>query len=167
MRKLILLAMLIAGVQVFATSSQNLKIVTLEGSDGAPWPFVWGAECPFPWDSIEGEWIVEGAEDATHTGDYLVFTAEEDVENGKLLFIEHHNKKGEIVGRGTGYADTTNKVTKALISGLAASDRYKLLVRSYTAPKTKKCGSRQVMAVTFCPVRGKKCMETSNYTLSR
>lgn len=159
--KKLLLVMLLLVVGNVATATVK------EGGDGAPWPFTWGKECPFPWDDIEGTWKVVGSKTGPNNGDKLVFTAEEDVANGELLFVEHYNSKGALIGRGTGYADTTNKVTKSVMTGQKIEDRYKLLVRSYSALKSNICSNRQVMAVTFCPIRGKKCMETSNYTLSR
>ncbi|MEK6556657.1 MAG: hypothetical protein AABZ31_15515, partial [Bdellovibrionota bacterium] len=103
-----------------------------------------------------------------NTCDKLVFTSEEDVgAGGKLLFVDHYSGGGVLLARGTGYVDTTNRITKAVMSDSKSGERYKLLVRSYSALKSNVCSNRQVMAVTFCPLRGKKCMETSNYTLSR
>ena len=165
-RKFLLVALMamFAG-SVFASSP--VKKYGEGGGDGAPWPFTWGKECPFPWDDIEGDWTVVGSKAGPNTGHKLVFTAEENVADGKLLFVEHYDLQGQLLARGTGYADTTNKVTKSIMSGVQAGEKYRLLVRSYSALKSNVCSRRQVMAVTFCPVRGKKCMETSNYTLSR
>ena len=164
MKKLFWLATL-----VFFTSSTSLAI---EGGDGAPWPFDWGSECPFPWNQIEGAWKVQGTLKSPHSGDILEFTLDEDVSSGHLLIVEHFDKEGQIVGRGTGYSDKTNRVTKAIMTGLNKKEgqRYRLLVRSYAALKaTTGCFSKaqKVMAVTFCPLRGKKCLETANYTLKR
>lgn len=164
MKKLILpLVALFIAIGVSAKSYE-------EGGDGAPWPFTWGQECPFPWNQVEGEWRVDGSLRAPYSGHRLLFTVDQDVTGGQLLYVDHYDAKGDQVGEGTAFADKANRITRASMTSLDKTERqkYRLLVRSYSTLKSNRClKSSRVLAVTFCPVRGKKCLETANYTLKR
>ena len=140
------------------------------------WPWNWGSECPFPWKSVDGSWVVKSL---VETGDYHGHRLEIDVEDdskpdSKLLKITQYDESGSFVASGEGYTEGEDRVITAYMSPVRPGgiSFYKVIVRSYD----KRVNSRavrinvrrkrhRIFAATFCSPRGRKCLEDSNYIL--
>jgi hypothetical protein len=141
---------------------------TISSDDLVPWP--WGTECVFPWDKVDGEWKVKGKYGQQYDRDTLVFETAEDVKAGiKLLYIYHYNDHGQVIGQGTGFGDRDNKVIKAIMTNSNGRGfGYQIMVRTYSRIEGASCRMGKLsMAATFCPPRGKKCLENQNYLLMK
>lgn len=163
---LLILLLLSIGVQASAAST------TL--GDGWPWP--WGSECPFPWTTVEGNWEVKSLKrEKKYDAHVLSFTVEADNNVGTMLLaVEQYNENGKRVATGQGLAEGNGRIISAVMDPVSSNGKaYKVMVRSYVknanvteSSKVAACAeSETIMAVTFCPMNGKKCMISSNYTL--
>jgi hypothetical protein len=134
--------------------------------DVIPWP--WGKECPFLWDKVDGAWQVKGQYGQNYDRDTLVFETEEKVKEGlKILYIYHYELGGRLIGQGTGFSDSDNKIIKAImtnVDGHGAS--YTILVHTFAPDQARSCrAGKLAMAVTFCSKYGSQCLKDQNYLL--
>lgn len=139
-----------------------------DGDDLFPWP--WGTECPFPWQDIDGEYMVRSANSGPYTGHMLsIKMLKKDGSNVEFLTISEYNRQGEHIAYGRGYAQQNDRIVKGLITSDDGGRTYTVMIRTYVKGGKAACGSNPnlVTAITFCPLRGKKCMTDSNYLLER
>jgi hypothetical protein len=158
---LILLASLI-GASVWAGSAKSF-----DGDDDLfPWP--WGSECPFPWQKIQGTYVVKALKTGAHAGHILKVSAQEKKDQSGIQFlsIEEYGREG-FYASGQGYAQENERIVKGILKEENNDKSYTVMVRSYAKEQHGNCNSGLVTAITFCPLRGKKCMTDSNYILER
>jgi hypothetical protein len=139
------------------------------GDDLFPWP--WGTECPFPWKDIDGLYIVDtNVDERPYDGHYIVFNVETEEDDGRIKYLDirQYNRRGEQYARGRGYSQKDQRIVKGVLKTDASGREYTVMVRSYVSNKRLSCKKGDlVTAITFCPLRGKKCLENANYTLRR
>jgi hypothetical protein len=133
--------------------------------DVFPWP--WGSECPFPWREIEGTWMVKGEDNSFFNGNSLTFDVKKEDDGVKVLEIAQFDREANLRARGNGFSEKDKRVVKGIMTSEQTGKNYTVMVRSYSK-KSKSCRSTDlVSAITFCPLRGKKCLQDSNYVLEK
>jgi hypothetical protein len=138
------------------------------GDDLFPWP--WGSECPFPWQEIQGRYVVRAQKaGGTYNGHFLDITvSDKEDSNLEFLSITEYDRNGVVYASGQGYAQATDRVVKGLLVNEASNREFTVMIRTYVREKSSVCsGANLVTAVTFCPLRGKKCQGETNYLLER
>lgn len=141
------------------------------GDDLFPWP--WGTECPFPWRDIGGEYVVLGANGAgSYNGHFINFElVSKDVDDIQFLKIQQYTRKGVKFAEGKVYSSKDQRIVRGILRTVKTGKELTIIVRSYVKDAQKSCKSTEVKnlvtAVTFCPLRGKKCLEDANYTLQK
>lgn len=135
-------------------------------SDMVPWP--WGSECPFPWSGVEGAWTVVSLYESQYEGHKLEF-AHYTEGTRKALAVSMYSHQGNLVASGRGYSIDEGKVILATMKNISTERRFRIYVRVYPEGQGLSCTdkSKQVMVAAFCSPRGRKCLNESNYILSR
>ncbi|MCB0351597.1 MAG: hypothetical protein KDD38_10465 [Bdellovibrionales bacterium] len=159
---LMLMALILLSLPSFGSSSFDTM-----GDDLFPWP--WGTECPFPWSDISGLYKVQSKEGGQFSRHYLVFdVSDSSREDLKFLTIRQYDRNGVLYAGGRGYSQKDQRVVRGVLSPENGDPDYAVIVRSYVKDTGAVCrGENLVTAATFCPLRGKKCMEDSNYVLEK
>jgi hypothetical protein len=151
-----------------ASIADGQGYIGIYGDDVFPWP--WGSECPFPWAEIEGTYKIRGMGGrGPYSGHYVSFEAiESKVQNVKLLSIMQYDRRGQLYSKGQVYSSRDQRIVKGILRNIKNNDEYTVIVRSYVKDRTSTCrDSALVTAVTFCPLRGRRCLNDANYTLER
>lgn len=165
----ILVAMGLIGAVSSASAEKLRREQPITGEELVPWP--WGSECPFPWNTADGNWRVKGVTGSKYDRHNLLFQTAEDLNIGvKILNIYHYDQSGGLIGRGTGYSDAANKIIKASMMKATTGDNYQIYVRSYANGRARTCArAKKAVAATFCETQdilsGNKCLENQNYLL--
>ena len=171
MKKFLISLILIGAIVAPATGT---TIIDTTGDDLFPWP--WGTECPFPWSKIEGLYQVKAGKNSSYKGHVIELTvSSEEGDGSRELEIVQYDSSGDLHAEGVGYADEDGLIVKGYMDRERDEKGYKVFVRTYISNTTKQvtnrvknCRDRKtVTAITFCPLRGKKCMETENYVLEK
>ncbi len=159
---LMLFAVMLLSLPSFASSQYDTK-----GDDLFPWP--WGSECPFPWKEINGRYRVQAKGSGIYSRHYLVFEVSEGFSEGiKFIKIWQFDSEGALYAEGRGYSKNDQRVVRGLLAEVETGKEYSVIVRSYERDSKNTClNGDLVTAVTFCPLRGKKCLEDSNYVLEK
>jgi hypothetical protein len=158
MKKWIMLPVLALGL--LATS------ITAQAKDDLfPWP--WGTECPFPWQEIEGSYLVHGPKGGPYNRHVVSFEVIEQQQSGKKhLLVKQFDRRGYMVASGKAYSQKDQRIVRGILKSEETGRNYVVMVRTYAKGDNKSCRSADLAtAITFCPLRGKKCMEDSNYVL--
>lgn len=165
---------------VFAQATSYSQNQEVEKTNVDRWPWAWGTECPFPWNQIDGTWVVQSIDQSgpNHGHSLRITSGSRGSSASKFLSVEHFDKRGKLVAAGssTGRSSKSDRVMDVgLVRLQSPYTSYKVLLRSYllkteilsgAAPDYNTCSSQKtVMTVTFCPLRGRKCLEDSNYLL--
>ena len=123
--------------------------------NGGSFPWKWGSECPFPWESIDGYWEVLDPDTALIEG-YLDFEVIGDLPNGSRFFeIRLYDASQSLVASGHGTSPMSNKIVRALLIETEFGrnrgySTYLAFVRAYDSNKNEKClNDGLVRAVTF------------------
>lgn len=135
------------------------------GDDLIPWP--WGSECPFPWREIEGTFMVKKGKGGPYSGHVMEFTVIESPKDGvNYLEINEYDSKGKPYASGKGFTQKDKRLVRGLLTTADGSRKYTVIVRSYVRSENAKCADSDLALVAaFCPLRGKKCLDDSNYEL--
>lgn len=163
MKKLLIVILLGLAMPLLAGSRDS----DVKGDDLFPWP--WGTECPFPWAEISGSYILKSQTPSAYAGHYLIFEVNHEARDGlKFLNISQYDKFGRLFASGRGYSQKDQRIVKGILKSKASGREYVAMVRSYVKEKKLSCtqGQNLVTAVTFCPLRSKKCLESS-YALEK
>lgn len=138
------------------------------GDDHFPWP--WGSECPFPWTEIDGIYQVKATNNKARSfhNHYLSFHADKAGREGlKFLVISHFDRAGNLYASGNGFSQEDKRVVRGVLKAKGGRE-FTVVIRSYVKGKGSRCTTNNmVTAVAFCPLRGKKCMDESNYLLEK
>ena len=134
--------------------------------DMVPWP--WGSECPFPWSGVEGTWRVDPVSQSEFAGYALEFHHYKEGAK-KVLAARIFNASGEVLAVGHGFSINGGEVILLTMKNISTESRFRIYVRVYPEHGGLSCSdrSRQVMVAAFCSPRGRKCLNDSNYILSR
>lgn len=148
-------------------SSLGVSAQDTKGDDLFPWP--WGTECPFPWQEISGSYQVQSKDRGIYSWHFLSFEVNDSKrEDLKFLKITQYDHRGIIQAEGRGYSKKDQRVVRGVLTPVDGSSDYAVIVRSYVKDTKKLCrGDNLVTAATFCPLRGRKCLEDSNYVLEK
>ncbi len=131
----------------------------LKPLDLLPWP--WGSECPFPWTTIEGEWVVR-SKDASQ--ERFLFEVTQTWDNGtKVLEVSRFDQTGSLIGVGKATAPRGERVIRAVMTGVGPNNKgipYWILVRTYVErlEKRKKSCTRGKL-VTVITIRSRDGQE--------
>jgi hypothetical protein len=157
----VILMMLTLSVSAFAGGNET------KGGDLFPWP--WGTECPFPWKEIEGTYTVHSVvKGLPFNGHIVTFRTQKSDEDVRYLTVTQSDRRGYIYATGKAYSQKDQRIVKGVLKTEADGSEYVVMVRSYTTKKEASCrNSDTVTAITFCPLRGRKCMTDSNYVLEK
>lgn len=158
MRKILLVLLLVVGVSAAA------KDVCTQG-DALPWP--WGTECPFPWDGIEGDWVVADNE----SGDTFSFKVLSVDRLGRRTFeIRRYNAKKELIASGKGVASKRRKILRAFLSSIYEPKKknYWALIRGYNEFEGFTCDPNQIaVVITLRTTRPKTCEKDVHYIIRK
>jgi len=135
------------------------------GGDDDLFPWPWGTECPFPWQDIKGTYLVRSAKPAPHSGHFLKVSVDQKNDSIEFLNITEYDENGQLYAKGKGYAQQNERIVKGLLYQAASGTSFTVMVRSYAENKSPQCLGDLVTAVTFCPLRGKKCTSETSYLL--
>ncbi len=138
-----------------------------DGDDLFPWP--WGSECPFPWQEIRGQYVVRSQKPGPYSGHYLTISvSQKDSSDIEFLDIKEFDRNGALYASGQGFAQVNDRIVKGLLTNEDSGRTFTVMVRTYVKDKHSACtGKNLVTAITFCPLRGKKCQSQPNYLLER
>ncbi|OFZ15471.1 MAG: hypothetical protein A2Z20_12325 [Bdellovibrionales bacterium RBG_16_40_8] len=164
MRQFLLHTLILLGA-ILPTLSSAGEIKSL-GDDLFPWP--WGTECPFPWKEIEGQYTIQSDSPEIFSGNNLVFdVVKQGRDDLKFLKITQFDSRGILYASGDGYSQKDQRIVKGILRVENSNYEYYIIVRSYVKDKRNNCDSGQlVTAVTFSPLHGKPCMDSS-YVLEK
>ncbi len=171
----ILIMMLVA-----AMFSINASAVDNEPLDKFPWD--WGTECPFPWDEIDGEYVVTSISgdkkmDGTRLKLVSIDPAAKHVD--PILEVFHYNKFNRVITSGIGVGKESDRIITAYTKKPSEEkSTSKIYIRTYVAEVTSPANKQetlaatcqkqtQVVTATFCSLYGRKCKDTENYILEK
>jgi hypothetical protein len=141
------------------------------------WPWSWGSECPFPWESAKGEFFVgQGAMASTYSGHRLAISISADRRSeGMKVSVIHKDPRQRVLGQGQVMTPDSRQRVVDVEMVSPSGDHYRVLIRAYlsavtsssrAAPAAQACyRKRKVLAVSFCPMRGTRCLSEQNYVL--
>jgi hypothetical protein len=151
----------------FAISAFAGERIDPKGDDLFPWP--WGTECPFPWKEIEGGYYVRAAKTAQYSGHLMYFEVKKSNNASmRYLNVTQYNRNGFIYARGKASAEKDQRIVKGVMRTEETGREFVVMVRTYENSKTSACRANDmVTAITYCPMRGRKCMDDANYVLEK
>lgn len=143
-----------------------------KGDDLFPWP--WGTECPFPWQEINGTYVVHSAEPTPYRGHFMVFRVLKNKSaNSNHLRVGHYDRRGWMLAEGYGYSENDQRIVRAVlkpVSARAGGESF-VMVRSYLKDQSvglaAGCKGEQVTAITFCTIKDSGCYQDSNHILEK
>lgn len=160
--------LLVFVLSLFASVSFASKGDLGFGDDVFPWP--WGTECPFPWAEIEGAYKVRGfAGRGQYTGYFIHFERTQAAnQNFEVLQIKQFGRRGQLIAKGQVYSSRDQRIVKGILRSVTDNHEFVVIVRSYMKDRQATCQPADlVTAITFCPLRGRRCLADSNYTLEK
>lgn len=151
----------------FAISALAGGDIDPKGDDLFPWP--WGTECPFPWKEIEGGYYVRSIPSGPYNGHLMYFEVKKNSNASiRYLNVTQYNRNGFVFARGKARAEKDQKIVTGVMRTEESGREYIIMVRTYENSKTAACRANDmVTAITYCPMRGRKCMNDANYVLEK
>jgi hypothetical protein len=155
------------GVASIVRASSMKSLPDGGGDDLFPWP--WGSECPFPWQEIKGRYMVKSLGRGVLSGHMLeISVVQKDGSDLEFLEIQEFDRAGNLYAKGEGYAQPNERVVKGILNNERTERSSLVMIRTYVKDQKSECSARNlVTAVTFCPLRGRKCQSEPNYLLER
>ena len=148
-----------------ATSRSDSK--RLESVSIFPWPK--GSEMPFPWKTVGGAYNLKAKTSSLYAGHYFQLSVGYDETRRRYLSVNQYDRSGRLFASGRGYPERNPRFINADMVTHITNRAYESLIRAYEGEVIGNDKPKYpVLAVSFCPMRGKNCIGTyASYVLEK
>jgi hypothetical protein len=161
-RILRLLALMILGLGLSPLLYSN---VARAGDDEVlPWP--WDTECPFPWETIDGNWVVMSASDregvqqsvGINQDRFEIHIEYTSYDGTRYFQIRRYDQYGRLRATGRGYSPKAAKIIRAAMFALDDQGRSNpgetcwAIVRAYQSDVNLDCDDDLTTVITVRPI---------------